>query len=220
MQVRCLLRCFGIFWFALTTAVASFCMCGGAQNREEISLSAAQSLSDSLPAPADFDGDRVVDPLTLDRTGWQLSVEIYLSRTHEVSFIPADFSRAVTSLLTVRDLDSDGDTDLVWKGTLPLAPPEVTVWFNDGTGRFARLFALNSPQPEPMPRRSLSNDSFRVEPHHGTLPSKRTASPASLPASYWTWQISTSGQQEQWTVTPVISFLKQPPSDRGPPTLC
>lgn len=190
------------------------------QNWEETSLSSVPFLSDAPPAPADFDGDRVVDPLIVDHAGWSLSVEIYLSRTHDVSFIPVDFLKSATALLTVRDLDSDGDTDLMWKGALSPAPPAVIVWLNDGNGRFARLLALDSPPPKPTPGRSLQKDAFRLESHYEGLPSPRTASPASLPMSSWTWQINTSGQREQWTIIPVISFRKQPPSDRGPPTLC
>jgi hypothetical protein len=219
MQARCLRRYFRIFWFVLTIAIASFCVFVWTQGWEETSLSSAQFPSDSPPAPADFDGDRVVDPLTLDRTGWQLSMEIHLSHTREVSVIPLDPSLSVAGSLTVRDLDNDGDTDLFWKGALPLAPPEVVVWFNDGTGRFARLLSLNSPQTRPTPGCSLKKDSCRVGSHHEVLPSKRTSSPASLPTSDWTWQASTSVQREQLIVVPLISFLKRYPSDRGPPTL-
>jgi hypothetical protein len=146
-------------------------------------------------------------------------VGIHLSRTREVFSLPMDSSRSVTGSLTVRDLDRDGDTDLLWKGAFPLASSAVIIWLNDGTGRFARLLPLNSPQTKPAPGRSLRKDAFRGGSHYEGLPSQRTTSPARLPTYDWTSPPSTSGQQEQWTVIPFISFLKRHPSDRGPPTL-
>lgn len=219
MQFRYLLRRSRIFWCSLTIALASFCVFVWAQSWEEPSFSSVRFLSDSPPASADFDGDRVVDSLIVDRTGWQLSVAIHLSRTQKVSFLPVDSARSVTGSLTVRDLDHDGDTDLVWKGTFSLIPPAVVVWLNDGTGRFAPLLSLHSPHTEPTPGRSLRKDAVREGVHYEGLPSPRPASSASLPTSDWTWQPSTSGHQEQGTVLPFISFLKRHPSDRGPPTL-
>ena len=218
MQFRYLLHCYRVFWCVLAIALANFCVFVWAQSWEETSLSSVRFRPDSPPAPADFDGDRVVDPLIVDRTGWPLSVGIHLSRTREVSFLPVDSSRSITGSLTVHDLDHDGDADLVWKGAFPLAPSAVIVWLNDGTGRFARLLPLNSPQTKPAPGRSLRKDAFRGS-HYEGLPSQRTSSPAHLPTSDWTSPARTSGQQEQWTVIPFISFLKRHPSDRGPPSL-
>jgi hypothetical protein len=219
MQFRYLLWCSRVCWCVLAVALASFCVFVRAQNWEETSFSSVRFLSDLPPAPADFDGDRVVDPLIVDRAGWPLSVEIRLSRTREASFLPVDPSRSATGSLTVRDLDHDGDTDLVWKGVFPLAPPAVIVWLNDGTGRFARLLSLHSSHTEPKPGRSLRKDAARRGFHYEGLPSSRSASSASLPTSDWTWKPNTSGHQEQGTVLPFISFLKRHPSDRGPPTL-
>ncbi len=51
-----------------------------------------------------------------------MGVEIHLSRTREVSFVPVDLLLSVANSLTVRDLDNDGDTDLIWKGLLPSLP--------------------------------------------------------------------------------------------------
>ena len=219
MQLRYLLRCCRVCWCVLALALASFCVLVWAQRWEEPAVSSVRSVSDSPPAAADFDGDRVVDPLIVDRTGWQPSVKIHLSRTREVSVLPGDPSRSVTGLVTVRDLDHDGDTDLVWKGAFSFAPPAVTVWLNDGTGRFARLLSLHPPPTKPPLGRSLRKDAVHGRFHYEGLPSPRTASSASLPTSDWTWQLSTSGSQEQGTVLPFISFLKRHPSDRGPPPL-
>lgn len=218
-MLRHLLRCSRVFWCILAVALASFCAFVWAQSWEETSFSSVRLLSNAPPAPADFDGDRVVDPLIVDRTGWQLSVEIYLSRTHEMSLLPVDSLQSATGLLTVRDLDQDGDTDLVWKEAFPLAPSAVIVWLNNGTGHFARLLSLNSPQTKPEPGRSLQKDAFRGGSHYKGLPSQRTSFPARLSTSAWTSPTSTSEQQEQWTVFPFISFLKRHLSDRGPPTL-
>jgi hypothetical protein len=219
MQVRCLQHCLGVLWTVLAIALVSFCFSGRAQSKKAISASSAQFMSDLSPAPADFDGDRVVDLMTLDRTGWQLSVEIHLSRTHEVSIIPVDWPLSVIGALTVRDLDSDGDTDLFWKGALPLAPPQVSVWFNDGTGRFAHLFSLHPLQSQPTPGRSFSKDSSRIGPSHEVLSSKRVPSPVSLSTTDWTRHGSPSEQRRPLTVVSFTLFFKRHPSDRGPPIL-
>src|SRR5215212_4136243 len=104
MQFRYLLHCSRVCWRVLALALASFCVGVWAQRWEEPSFSSVRSLSDSPPTAADFDGDRVVDPLIIDHTGWQLRVEIHLSRTREVSFLSGGPSQSVTGLLTVRDL--------------------------------------------------------------------------------------------------------------------
>jgi hypothetical protein len=219
MPFRSLLGCSRVCWCVLALALVSFCVPRKAQSKEELTVSAAQVVSDVPPAPADFDGDRVADPLTLDRTGWQLSVEIALSHTHEVSVIPIDLSLSVTGSLTVRDLDQDGDTDLVWKGAFPLAPPAVSIWLNDGTGRFAQLLSFHPPPPKLTRGRSLRTDTAQEGFDYKSLPSPRTASWASLPTSAWTRKLSISSPHAQETVLPFISFLTRHPSDRGPPTL-
>src|SRR5215207_10165507 len=110
MQFRYLLRCSRFCWWLLAVALASFCVVAWAQRWDETSVSSVRSLSHAPPAPADFDGDRVVDPLIVDRTRWQPSVGIHLSRTREVSFLPGDLSGSVTGLLTVRDFNDKADT--------------------------------------------------------------------------------------------------------------
>jgi hypothetical protein len=213
MQLRCVLHRLRVPWTVLAVALVSLCV----PARAESALSAAQLVSDAPPVPADFDGDRIADPLTLDRTGWQLSVEVHRSRTQEVSVLVVDPALSGNGSLTVRDLDNDGDTDLLWKSAFSLAPPAVTVWFNDGAGRFAPLLSLHAPQTEPTPGRSLRKDSFRSGPHYEVLSSKRFPSPVTLFAGNGTQQGSPSAQRKPLTVVSFTLFLKRPPSDRAPP---
>jgi hypothetical protein len=211
-------RC-GIFW-VLLLIIASSCGIAWAQTLEGHFSSSERSLPDASSAAPDFDGDRVVDVLTLDRTGGDLRLEIHFGRTHRVSFLPVDSSLAVTGSLTVRDLDNDGDSDLFWQGRRALAPSGVIVWLNDGAGRFARLLSLSPQQIVPWPRRSFRKNGFRMATHYEVLPSKRVSSSLLLLVAEWTWQSSGSGKHAPWTITPFITLFIQLPSDRGPPFLC
>lgn len=219
MQLRCLPHRFSILWTVLAVALVSFCVPGRAQSTAESTLSAAQVVSDVSPAPADFDGDRVADPLTLDRMGWQLSVEIHRSRTQDVAVLAADPSVPGNGSLTVRDLDNDGDTDLLWKSTFSLAPPAITVWVNDGAGHFAPLLARHPSQPEPPPGRSLKKEALRMGPHYAALSSERPPSPVSRSPIDWMRQSHTGEQRKPLTIVLFSLFLIRHPSDRAPPIL-
>jgi hypothetical protein len=219
MQGRYRPRGCGIVWVLLPLIVASFCGISWAQSPEGRFPSPDQDLPDARPAAADFDGDRVVDLLTLDRTAGSLRLEIHFGRTHRVSVLPVDSSLVVAGSLTVRDLDNDGDSDLFWKGRRAHAPLDIIVWLNDGTGHFARLLSLNSRPAAPLPARSFRKEAFRLGPHYEGLPSKRASSPLGISTSNWTWQRRTSEQFIAWTVRPLISFPARIPSDRGPPAL-
>src|SRR5215213_1163514 len=78
----------------------------------------------SVPARVDFDADRVEDALAFTAGGDHPDVEIYLSFTQTVLVLPVDSAAAVAGSLAVRDLDSDGDADLLWQGEQVLAPAE------------------------------------------------------------------------------------------------
>jgi len=217
MQFRYLLRCPRVFWCVLAIALASFCVCVWAQSWEETSLSSVRFLSDSPPAPADFDADRIVDPLIVDRTGWPLSVEIQLSRTQAVSVLSFDHSLSMSGSLTARDLDHDGDIDLLWKGALSWAPPTVNVWVNDGTGRFTLLLSFQSAQHQPTPGRSFRKAASRERVHRIILSSERSSSPGSLSTTDRGRQGSASEQRKPLVLGSYALILKRHPSDRGPP---
>ena len=74
--------------------------------------------------------------------------------------LPVDFVSPVTGSLAVRDLDRDGDEDLLWQGVQVLAPAEVIVWLNDGTGQFARVLPPGSVLAQPTPGFSLGTDAL------------------------------------------------------------
>ena len=162
---------FEILLLVIAISVANICSSAWAQHEEGIPSVVSQFQSDSPPALVDFDGDRVGDPLTLDRRGGQPSIEIHLSRAHEVSTLPVDSSQSTAGRLTVRDLDGDGDLDLFWKEETRLALPEIIVWLKDGTGRFTREFLPHPQQsPQPTPGRSLRGCAYsRWSNSHGEV---------------------------------------------------
>jgi hypothetical protein len=131
--------------------------CAGTDPPPERSSLRVPTPPESLPTQADFDDDRIADPLTFTAGGNQPDVEIYLSHTRTVLSLPVDAVSAVAGSLAVRDLDRDGDTDLLWQGVQAPAPPEVIVWLNDGTGQFARALPPGAVLSPPTPGPSLGN---------------------------------------------------------------
>ena len=121
------------------------------------------SALESVPTQVDFDDDRVVDTLTFTARGGHPDVEISLGNTRAVLVLPVDSVSPVLGSLAVRDLDRDGDEDLLWQGEQVLAPAEVIVWLNDGTGQFARVLPPGAVLAQPTPGFSWSTDS-----HHPT----------------------------------------------------
>ena len=84
-------------------------------------------------ADADFDGDQAIDSVRLSSNGPDKTVDISFGnrRTREFKFVSNTPGRG---MLVARDIDNDGDVDLIW-----VANPDqrnAVVLLNDGNGVF------------------------------------------------------------------------------------
>ena len=174
--------------------------------------------STSPTLSADLDGDGLVDQATLGIGGLQNSIELDLSRAGELAVLQFSPKTGDSGALFARDLDSDGDTDLLWRGGLP--PQEVIVWLNDGSGRFECLCL-----PETGDRRvAIGGAGVSVVPHRrseSVLSAKRNPSPGQLLSYRWDCHAATNSRtprrEQVWTP----ACAQRPPTDRGPPpVLC
>jgi hypothetical protein len=95
-------------------------------------LSFGQSL-----ALTDFDGDHIIDRAILAVVGFSKSIHLSFSSNKEPSVLRFDTSSSSHGSLFARDIDHDGDIDLIW--TDLINPDNVVVWLNDGTGQFERV---------------------------------------------------------------------------------
>ncbi|MBI3652868.1 MAG: VCBS repeat-containing protein [Acidobacteria bacterium] len=95
------------------------------------------SLSFNLSfAVSDFDQDHRLDQAKLNGTGQSKSIEIDLSHTRNPLFLHFKTVSSEAGSLITRDIDNDGDADLIWSDRLH--PDDVIVWLGDGLGQFER----------------------------------------------------------------------------------
>ena len=170
-----------------------------------------------VPPWVDFDDDRVEDALTFTANGGHPDVEISLSTTHAVLILPVDSVSPVMGSLAVHDLDRDGDEDLLWQGKQVLAPAEVIVWLNDGTGQFARVLPPGSVLSQPTPGFSLGTDSPHSPRTQDVCSLPRNPTPLAVLSSTWGESRVARTRPDAKAVRPVISLLQQFPSSRAPP---
>src|SRR5215470_6920127 len=94
------------------------------------------SLGIQSMAVSDVDGDQLLDRATVTGIGPNKSIRVCSSHNQCSSVLSfSSISPSIGSLLA-RDVDHDGDVDLVW--TDPTNPGETVVWLNDGLGGFER----------------------------------------------------------------------------------
>ena len=175
------------------------------------------SALESVPTQVDFDDDRVVDTLTFTARGGHPDVEISLGNTRTVLVLPVDSVSPVLGSLAVRDLDRDGDEDLLWQGEQVLAPAEVIVWLNDGTGQFARVLPPGAVLAQPTPGFSWSTDSHH--PTHTQLECslQRNPLPLGVLSSARIGGNVARTSRDARAARPVVSLFQQFPSNRAPP---
>jgi len=88
---------------------------------------------------ADFNNNGDLDRARLAGTGARRSIEVRLAMAGASSWLHFEALNAAPGALLSKDLDNDGDADLIW--TDLLHAEAVVVWLGDGTGRFARVCA-------------------------------------------------------------------------------
>jgi FG-GAP-like repeat len=175
-----------------------------------------QSSSSTSWALSDLDGDGLADLVLLDPGGLQHNIELHLSRADERVALPLSTAAGGDGSLSAQDIDGDGDTDLLWQGSLP--SHAVMVWLNDGAGRFE---CLCPPAPRDWGAALSSpgvNASRRRRPDSALSP-ERTPAPGYALTPRWDFHVvATRGSHRPEPVWS-MSCLKQLPPTRSPPLL-
>jgi len=168
-------------------------------------------------ALSDLDGDGLPDVARVSTGGLQGTVELQLSRVNAPLVLP--FSPTPVSavgVLSMQDVDHDGDTDLLWKDPLP--SHRVIVWLNDGTGRFECLC------PPELRTQSVSFGRPGVNPPYSRTASRITTPEQSPTLSYVfaaSWKLHVPATPGRFRPAPVWGVLAplRVFSTRGPPLI-
>ena len=121
-------------------ALSAPCRPPETQTPSPLHQAAISALSELGGAIADLDGDGRPDLAIVRPTGWgpkgfQYKIELDLT-THRASSPLSVAAEGGGLCIVARDVDGDGDLDLVVKKAWSLAP--VGVWINDGHGTFTK----------------------------------------------------------------------------------
>lgn len=105
-------------------------------------------------AVADFDNDKKADGAVIVGPDWtpghrDIHIEVYLSGRQNTA-LTFESSEAVHSV-SARDIDNDGDADLVVEE--PFTAHRLHVWLNDGKGGFQKGRVEDFPSPPPAQER-------------------------------------------------------------------
>ena len=126
------------FTAAVLIWVLSSCLASRTASGSVSQLARACAAPDQGALVADLDGDGRPDLVVVKGSGWgqkgfeyQLELDLTTRRTPR-SF--AVIAREGGLRIVARDVDADGDLDLLITGAWSLAP--VGVWINDGHGKF------------------------------------------------------------------------------------
>lgn len=217
MQKRAFLLRYATLILIIFLAARAYCVSAspGMEYREAPSSVTFLRFGQSM-ALADFDGDDRVDEARLGGFGRNKSIEIYLSHTKARALLHFDTQTSECGSLFTRDIDNDGDNDLIW--TDLLHPDDVVIWLDDGTGRFESVCPAKYAAEFVLTDAPACGDS---ENPHQDLASSPPRDPfPSLSPEHKTYQLS-------WTTTfsgkrphyPIVACCFQTPFDRGPPYL-
>jgi hypothetical protein len=180
------------------------------------SLGRTPSSSGTSQALSDLDGDGLADPVLFATGGLQHNVELHLSRTDERVALPLRAAAGGDGSFSVQDLDGDGDTDLLWRESLP--PHVVIVWLNDGAGRFECLC------PPESRERGFALSGPGVSASHSRRPDS-ALSPERNPSlgyaltSRWDFHVGATLGLHRPEHVWIRSGLKRLPPPRSPPLL-
>jgi hypothetical protein len=124
----------------LLWALTAVCQPSEPKTLRPLQQAATSALWDQGAAIADLDGDRHPDLAIVRPEGWGpkgVQYQIEFDLTTHVASGPLTVTAEKGGLrIAARDVDGDGDLDLVVKKSWSLAP--VAVWINDGHGRFTK----------------------------------------------------------------------------------
>ncbi len=167
-------------------------------------------------ALADFDGDNRVDQAVLGGAGRYKSIEVHLSRTHARTLFQFATSTNDQGSLFSSDVDSDGDSDLIW--TDLLHPEDVIVWLADGAGHFER--SCSHQYAEEFVFGGLpaigdiesSNQDLAIGPQRHQFPTPR-------PNRGFDYQLTATLLYSETRQVQISNCATLSPVDRGPPSL-
>ncbi len=164
----------------------------------------------------DLDGDNIQDCIRRESQGLQERVSLVLSRNGASPVLQFAPKTSESKLLSVQDLDGDGDIDLLWSDPLRLVISFICL--NDGSGRFECLtppalqVATNATHGAGVKqvRVRCSECIFNFE--HSSSPDHKLASQRSV--SF----VPTSTKLPRELQFQIPASVCNQPASRGPPT--
>jgi len=205
---------------ALLTFLVARVYCASALPRQEYQVEPDRTTFVTFGqelALADFDGDNRVDEAKLGGTGRNKNIEIRLARSKATTLLHFDTLTSGPGSLFARDIDNDGDNDLIWSDLLH--PDDVVIWLDDGSGRFERVcpdaYIVNEFVISDAPGldgSEIPQQDFAFSPRHDPSLDLSTAHEICDSAR-------TPIYSSAWRQVPVHTSILRTPFYRGPPSL-
>src|SRR5262249_48339087 len=163
-----------------------------------------------------FDGTGSSVRLPPAGSGRAKTSETRLSRPKALNFLRFDTLTSERGSIFTRDVDNDGDNDLIWSDLLH--PDDVVVWLDDGGGRFERVCPQQFAQSFVLSGAGAF-DGFEIP--HSDLASSPRHDPlfALLPARMLDRSISGRSPNRGFRQSFARACVLRLPSDRGPPSI-